>query len=101
VVTDTELRTGYRLENVKRLTQFARYDIPTAIQKQILAVVVNLPVATIADVINQVNHEAPQQLLIPILYMAYHHQVIIPLDEAPITPNSPISLPAVAFEEVS
>jgi hypothetical protein len=47
---------------------------------------------TIADVINAVNPHSPQTLLIPILHMAYHHQLSIPLDNEPITPDSPVFL---------
>jgi hypothetical protein len=47
---------------------------------------------TIADVIHALNPRTPQALIIPILHMTYHHQLTIPLDEAPITPDSPIFL---------
>lgn len=93
IVTETEIRSGFRLQNLKRLTQFARYNVSNQVKEQILSVVGRLPApVTIADVINAISRQSPQALLIPILHMTYRHQLTIPLDDALITPSSPIHL---------
>ena len=95
VVTDREIRSGYRLTNIRRLTQFARYTISPLIKDCICTYLSSQTQATIADVMNHVASNNPQSIIIPILHMAFHHKVIIPLDEAPITPASSVKLPGV------
>jgi hypothetical protein len=93
VVTDTQLRGGYRLQNVKLLTQFARYAIKPAIQRRVRAFLSIAPSpVTIADVIVQVASDKPQGVIIPIFYMAFHHELLLPLDDAPISVNTPVAL---------
>lgn len=94
VVTDTQLRNGYRLENVKLLSQFARYAIKPGIQRRIRSFLsITPPPTTITDVIVQVVADKPQVAIIPILHMAFHHQLWLLLDDAPISVNTPVALP--------
>lgn len=95
VVTESQIRAGFRLQNIKRLTQFARYDVPPSVQEEILSAVGCLPTpVTIAAVMTALNPQSPQSMVIPILHMAYHHQLSVPLDDALITPDSAVGLPA-------
>lgn len=91
VVTEVEIRGGHRLENVKLLTDYARYivDEPTkiAILGAMATVVAPLKVTDLMAVVSPAN---PQTALIPILYMVYHRLLFIPLDKAAITTDSPI-----------
>lgn len=93
VITDTQLRSGYRLQNIKLLTQFARYAVGLGIQARIRAFLSTAPCpVTVADVIVQVVSDKPQAAIIPIFYMAFHHELLLPLDGAPITVNTPVVL---------
>lgn len=93
VITDTQLRSGYRLQNIKLLTQFARYAVGPGIQARIRAFLSTAPCpVTVADVIVQVVSDKPQAAIIPIFYMAFHHELLLPLDGAPITVNTPVVL---------
>ncbi|MBN1955258.1 MAG: TnsA endonuclease N-terminal domain-containing protein [Anaerolineae bacterium] len=99
VVTDAQLATGWRIANIKLLTQFARYVIGAETKGRVFAFLAAVagPV-TVADVMQGVNPAAPQAVAIPILHMAFHHQVHIPLDDAKISVNSPITLANPARE---
>ena len=97
VITDRQLRTGYRLQNIKLLTQFARYDIGVGIQQRIRTFLSTaVAPVTVADVMVQVASIKPQAALIPILYMAFHHKLCLPLDPAPISVDTPITLSSLS-----
>lgn len=99
VVTDAQLRANWRVTNIKHLTQFARYAIPPAIKGRIFAFLAAAagPVR-VADVMQAVHPAHPPMALIPILHMAFHHEVHIPLDGAAITIHSPIALTSALWE---
>lgn len=100
VVTDAHLRSGYRLQNVKFLVQFARYRIEQEMQDRIRAFLATTPPpVTVADVMVNAVPERPQSVMIPILYLAFHHDLVIPLDEALISVHSSVRLP-LALEEI-
>lgn len=93
VVTDEQLQTGYRLQNVKLLTQHARHEVGVAVKGSILACLAGAgQPLTIGDVMLAVNPGQPAVVIVPILHMAYHHQLFLPLNEAPLNPHSPIYL---------
>lgn len=92
VVTDTDLRSDHRVENVKLLTQHARHEIDVTTQENILDFLKSAPDdVVIADVMATLNPTNPTACILPILHMAYHHQVYIPLNATPITPQSQIA----------
>lgn len=93
VVTDTHLRSGCRLQNVKLLTQFARYDVSLEVRRRIRTFLSTacFPV-TVADVMSYVTPKRSQSTIIPILHMAFHHELVLPLDYAPISDNSSVTL---------
>jgi hypothetical protein len=93
VVTDDQLRRGYRLANIKLLTQFAHYTIPPAVKSRIRTFLSTASsMVTIADLIVNVNLQQPHSVKIPIYHMAFHHELTLRLDEAPISLNSAVSL---------
>lgn len=94
VMTDTQLRAGFRLSNVRLLTQFARYDPDPRIKQTILAFLsaAAAPVP-MAEVMVRVAPHNPQAVKIRVLQMAFHHELSIPLDNAPISPALPVALP--------
>jgi hypothetical protein len=79
------------------LTQFARYDVGPEIRQRIQAFLsaACLPV-TVADVMAHVAPKRPQSAIIPILHMAFHHELVLPLDHAPVSRNSPVMLASEA-----
>ncbi len=93
IVTEAQLAANWRVTNIKLLAQFARYPVSPEIQGRIFAVLAALsePVK-VSEVLQQVRPDQPQAALIPILRMAFHHEVHIPLNEAPVTVDSLITL---------
>jgi hypothetical protein len=93
IVTDEHLTSNWRITNIKLLTQFARYSIGPEIKGRIFAFLssVSGPVK-VSDLIRKVNREEPQSVIIPILHMAFHREVHIPLNDAKITIDSLIAL---------
>jgi hypothetical protein len=99
VVTDKQLSANWRVRNIKLLTRFSRYPILDNFKKEVLACLSTTSVLMkIADVIQWVSPETPQAAVIPLLHMAFHHEVFVPLNDAPITIESPIALGVVIDE---
>ncbi len=91
VITDVMIRTGYRLENVKLLTDHARYTVTVNMEAKAAQVLMAANKAlTVADLMTALSPEHPQAAIVPILYLAYYHQLYIPLDDASITVSSPV-----------
>ena len=100
VVSDEQLRRGHRVRNIKLLTQFARYSIGPQVKHRIRAFLADTPSPVrVADVMVNVAPERPQTIIIPILHLAFHHELVLPLNEAPISTNSPVSLVPQVREE--
>ena len=93
VVTEAAIRAGHRLENVKLLTDYARYTVDESTKLTILqaALTANSPL-TMSDMMMTVSSSYPQTAITPILHMVYHRLLFVPLDEAAITVNSTITL---------
>jgi hypothetical protein len=93
VVSDRQLRRGYRVRNVKLLTQFARYSIEPEVKGLICTFLVSAPgPVRVAEVMANVAPERPQAAIIPILHLAFHQELVLPLDDAPISVNSLVAL---------
>ncbi len=92
VLTDVELRTGYRLENIKLLTRFARQRIRPEIRSRIYD---RLYAAgndvTVRSLALHVSPTDPTIAISAIWHMAYHHEVALPLNEAKVTGDTPVS----------
>jgi hypothetical protein len=96
VVTEREIRRGCRVENVRFLTQFARYPVEPAVRARILEVLSNahgpLILGQLAD--RGAVRERASALVPAILQFAYHHELIVPLDDARISGETAVWLPA-------
>lgn len=93
VVTDEQLRRGYRLSNVRFLTQFARYPISPVVKNCIQSCLgTAVSPLTMAELMVRVNPACPQVLHIPIYHLAFHHELVLPLDEAPISNDTLVYL---------
>ena len=93
VVTEVDLSQGYRLHNIKRLCQFARYPLMSGLKSRVLTFLetATRPV-TLADVMRVVAPEQPQRLFIPLLTMAFHHEIQLALDEAPLSAQTRVEV---------
>jgi hypothetical protein len=96
VITDTQLRAGHRLQNIKSLTGYARHRLPPQLQGQVYATLeaASIPL-TVGDVARFLVPQNPVSALAWIWHLAFHHQVVIPLETALLSMQSPIALPAV------
>lgn len=100
VVTDEQVRAGYRLSNVKRLTQYARHVITPQTKSRIYSVLraIGRPIP-IAALGNEIVPGKPVSVMSSILHLAYHHQVAIDLDKEKISDASLIWLPFQSKEQ--
>jgi len=101
VVTDTRIRAGYRLKNVKLLTDYARYPASDATTLGVLsAAAVSANQLTVTDLLQALSPMPPPKALATILHLAYRQVLFIPLDETPITKASPVSVfqPAARYD---
>ena len=97
VVTDVDLNHGYRLHNIKRLYQFARYPLAPALRNRVLTVLEAAPnPVTLAKLMHVIAPEQPQQLFIPLLTMAFHHDIWLNLDEAPLSAQTQVEIASAA-----
>lgn len=94
VVTDRELRNGVRLANIKLLTQYARLAI--------VPETIHWVHSRLANAHSPLSLREGGQLLYPnhpaqgisiLLYLAFHHQVAISLENQPISGASLIQIP--------
>lgn len=98
VVTDTQLRAGYRLRNIKALTGYAWHTVPPHHKGQVYATLKASPIPlTVGDVAQCLMPDHPAAALACIWHMAFHHEVVMPLDAAPLSTCSPIALPSAVW----
>lgn len=94
IATDTDLRTGYRLQNIQAVTYYARLTVPPEIKGRTFAILCDTSTSlTVGDLAQALSPSDPKAALPFIMHMVYHHEVAIPLDAAPISMRSPVSLP--------
>ena len=92
IVTDAELRQGFRLNNIKLLRRYACHAIHPAIKSQIYALLHDAPTLLTIGQIQAVTTQ-PVVALTSVLHMAFYHELVIDLDQAPISGNSSVTLP--------
>ena len=93
VVTDAVIRQGYLLRNVRLLTDYARYSMGPDDKARIIGLLLRDQTMTIGDLVGTLCAEQPQAAVPPILHLTYHHQLVIPLHDTPLSLASPVSLP--------
>jgi hypothetical protein len=95
VVTDAELRAGFRLNNIKLLRRYACHPISGGMKHQIYALLQSTSaVLTIGQI--QAAATQPAVALTSLLHMAFHHELIIGLDREPLSGSSYVTLPQPA-----
>jgi len=94
-VTDRQVRSGYRLQNVRLLTQYARQSVDPLLRSRIYAFLQNVqpsrPIREIARTLLPANQAAVTASL---LHLVYHHALSLPLDSAPISEDTVVFLSA-------
>ena len=97
VLTEQMIRAGYGLENIKLLTDYARFEIDPATKTAVLHILVETASPmTVASLLTRLSPDKPQAAITAVLHLAYHHFLHIPLANAPITVDSPVTINPVA-----
>lgn len=82
IITDQALRRGFRLDNVKFLTRFARHQLPLTLKYRIKAFVDAQKTApSIDQIMETITSESPAIVRATILQMAFHNELTLPLNE--------------------
>ncbi len=93
VVTDQMIQVGHCLENIKLLTDFARYKIDTQTKTTMLHLFSEGQASmTVADLMAALTPKRPQASVNTILHLTYHHFLHISLVDDPITVASSVVL---------
>ncbi len=102
IVTDTQLRAAHRLENIKLMTYYARLVVPPQTKGRVYAILETATDGfTVGDVARSLTPNNPADAFPSIMHMAFHHEVAIPLDTAPISMRSSISLKSSQLQEAA
>jgi len=93
IVTEQQIRTGYRLQNIKLLTRYARQRADPVVRSQILAFLFQSePGATIREIARCVLPGFSDMVTTHVLHMAYQNEIDLELDPAPISQETTVSL---------
>jgi hypothetical protein len=102
IVTDQDLRAGFRLENVKLLTRYARHIVEPGTKGRIYALLHSAQMTmALDDLARRITCTDASAATAAILCMAFHHEISIPLDVAPILGETCVCLPLAQPKEVS
>jgi hypothetical protein len=86
VMTNEQIRSGFRLQNVKLLAQYARQKVDAVMRSQIHTFLYEAKSNTsISKLSHAILPEHPEVVMVAILCLAYNQEVALSLDEAPIT----------------
>lgn len=99
IVTGRQVRTGFRLQNVKLLTQYARQNPNPVLQGRIYSLLHDSQSPlSINAVVRAVLPNKKVIVTSCILRMAFHHEISISVNDEPISGDSFISLPVQVRE---
>lgn len=91
VISDKEIRAGYRLSNIKFMRRYAMYRIN---KNQLSVVKAHLHSQGGRSMIGQLINVLPSQSDAPLVYaMLYHHQLVVSdLNGAPLSPSTSVRI---------
>lgn len=93
VITDQQVRSGFRLQNVKLLAQYARQKVGIGIRSQIHAFLQEAQTdVSIRKLAHAVLPDNPSAVTASIFCLAYHHVMNLSIDDAPISEATAVSL---------
>ena len=91
VVTDEQVRRGYRLHNIKLLTAYARLRLDPGLRDALCIALQDLPAPVpIQELARTLDPTDPATVTAALLHLAYHGAADLPLDDEPITPSTHI-----------
>jgi hypothetical protein len=94
VVTDTEIRQGHRLKNVKHLTYYARFTVKPQLRRRIHDLLKDSPAPlSFVALAEALEPEPLAQAKAAVLHLVFFHKLTMPIDTAPITDATVVSLP--------
>lgn len=86
IITDQQIRSGFRLQNIKLLAQHARQKVDAVMRSQIHTFLQDAQSDTaIWKVSNAILPNNPLVVSASIFCLAYHHEITLSLDESPIS----------------
>lgn len=91
VKTDLEIRAGYRLQNIKLLTRYARHTVEPSVRTSILQRLARAGAALPVTAFFPIGSRA--SITCAILHLAFYGEVCIPLDDAEFSAATLVSLP--------
>lgn len=99
VVTDEELRAGYRLKNIKLLTRYARTVVaPEMIPSILQRISSNGAPITLLEAANLVQPDHINQGIAMLLHLAFYHWIVLPLEMAPISEATLVEITRRQYE---
>jgi hypothetical protein len=100
LATELQIRAGFRLQNVKLLTRYARQVVGPATRGSIYALLDNTQTQlTIGDVAHAIAADDSTKGVASILHLAFRHELNLPLDEAPLSKKSLVHIPSQTQQE--
>lgn len=101
VVTDQQLRVGFLLQNVQLLTRYARYSVPPTTKGCLYArLYATRSAIPMKDLVASVSNTDSRAVIAAILCLAFHQELVLSLDAAPISDDTCVCLPTVQPKEV-
>ncbi|MCP4535776.1 MAG: hypothetical protein GY832_01355 [Chloroflexi bacterium] len=93
IVTDQQVRAGFRLQNVKLLTRYARQVVGPVIQGQIFALLHDAKTQlTISGLAGEIAPDDLARGTASVLHLAFHHKICLQLDEMPLVQETLVQL---------
>jgi hypothetical protein len=100
VVTDQQIRAGFRLQNIKRLTAYARLAVDASLRNRIETCLQAAPTTTLQALAQSIDPADPQYIITCLLHLAFHHQIDLLLDTTPLSGDMTIAWQPQARGEV-
>lgn len=92
VVTEQSVRTGFRLQNIKLLAQYARQKVDMVMRSQIHTCLQDMqPAASIRDLVHALRSVDSSIVTAHIFCLVYHHEIFLAIDESPISEETVVS----------
>jgi len=86
IMTDQQIRSGFRLQNVKLMARYARLKVEAVMRSQIHTFLHDAQSnISISNLSHAILPEHPENVMAGILCLAYRHEITLSLDEAPIS----------------
>jgi hypothetical protein len=92
IVTDQQVRNGYRLQNIRLLAQYARQEVDIAIRSRVHTFLheARTPVS-VRELAYAILPTHPAVVITSIFCLAYHHEIVLSTDDAPISDATNVS----------